>query len=43
MKHAMSRLVVKIMAGEEYVVSLPKDATVHLHSTVADARFSLVA
>ena len=41
MKHSMSRLVVKIMAGEEYVGSLPEDATVHLHSTVADARISL--
>ena len=37
MQHSMSRLVVKIMAGEEYVGSLPKDATVHLHSTVTDA------
>lgn len=41
MNHAMSRLVVKIMAGEEYVGSLPKDATVLLHSTVTDARISL--
>ena len=41
MKHAMSRLVVKIMAGEDYVGSLPADATVHLHSTVTDARISL--
>ena len=41
MNHAMSRLVVKIMAGEEYVGSLPKDATVHLHSTVTDAYISL--
>ena len=41
MKHQMSRLVVKIMAGEEYVGSLPADATVHLHSTVTDARISL--
>lgn len=41
MQHAMSRLVVKIMAGDEYIGSLPKDATVHLHSTVTDARFSL--
>ena len=41
MKHAMSRLVVKIMAGEDYVGSLPEDATVHLHSTVTDARISL--
>ena len=39
--HQMSRLVVKIMAGEEYVGSLPEDATVHLHSTVTDARISL--
>ncbi len=41
MKHQMSRLVVKIMAGKEYIGSLPADATVHLHSTVTDARFSL--
>ena len=41
MQHSMSRLVVKIMAGEEYVGSLPADATVHLHSTVTDARVSL--
>ena len=41
MNHSMSRLVVKIMAGEEYVGSLPKDATVHLHSTVTDAHISL--
>ena len=41
MKHQMSRLVVRIMAGEEYIGSLPEDATVHLHSTVTDARISL--
>ncbi len=41
MQHSMSRLVVKIMAGEEYVGSLPADATVHLHSTVTDAHISL--
>ena len=41
MNHAMSRLVVKIMVGEEYVGSLPEDATVHLHSTVTDAHISL--
>ena len=40
MKHSMSRLVVKIMAGEEYIGSLPSDATVHLHSTVTDAQLS---
>lgn len=41
MNHAMSRLVVKIMAGDEYIGSLPEDATVHLHSTVTDAHISL--
>ena len=41
MKHAMSRLVVKIVAGEDYIGSLPADATVHLHSTVTDARVAL--
>jgi hypothetical protein len=41
MNHAMSRLVVRIIAGEEYIGSLPKDATVHLHSTVTDAHISL--
>ena len=41
MQHSMSRLVVKIIAGDEYVGSLPKDATVHLHSTVTDALVSL--
>ena len=41
MKHSMSRLVVKIVAGEDYVGSLPADATVHLHSTVTDALVSL--
>ena len=41
MKHVMSRLVVKIKAGEDYVGSLPSDATVHIHSTVTDALVSL--
>lgn len=41
LRHCMSRLVVKIMAGEEYVGSLPDDATVYLHSTVTDSRISL--
>ena len=40
MKHTMSRLVVRIMAGEDYKGSLPKDANVHLHSTVTDVLFS---
>ena len=41
MKHCMSRLVVKIVAGDQYIGSLPEDATVHLHSTVTDARLSM--
>ncbi len=41
LRHCMSRLVVKIMAGAEYVGSLPDDATVYLHSTVTDSRISL--
>ena len=41
MKHTMSRLMVRIMAGEDYKGSLPKDATVHLHSTVTDVLFSV--
>ena len=41
MQHTMSRLVVKIVAGEDYVGSLPKEATVHLHSTVTDTRVTL--
>lgn len=38
MKHIMSKLTVKIVAGEDYVGSLPDDASVLLHSTVAAAR-----
>ena len=41
MKHVLSRLVVRIMAGEDYIGSLPAAATVHLHSTVTDALVSL--
>lgn len=41
MKHSMSRLVVKIMAGKDYAGSLPSEATVHIHSTVTDALASL--
>ena len=40
MKHTMSRMMVRIMAGEDYKGSLPKDATVHLHSTITDVLFS---
>ena len=41
MKHAMSKLTVKIVAGEDYVGSLPDDASVLIHSTVAAARVDL--
>lgn len=41
MKHLMSKLTVKLVAGEDYIGSLPKDATIHLHSTVSNARVDL--
>ena len=41
MKHVLSKLTVKIVAGEDYIGSLPEDATVLLHSTVAAARVDL--
>lgn len=41
MKHLMSKLMVKIVAGEDYVGSLPSDASVLLHSTVTGARIDL--
>lgn len=41
MKHVLSKLTVKIVAGEDYVGSLPEDASVLLHSTVAAARVDL--
>ena len=41
MKHLMSKLTVRIVAGEKYVGSLPEDASVLLHSTVAGARIDL--
>lgn len=41
MRHLMSELVVKIVAGEDYVGSLPDDASVLLHSTVTGARLDL--
>ena len=41
MRHLMSKLVVKIVAGEDYVGSLPDDASVLLHSTVTGARLDL--
>lgn len=41
MKHIMSKLTVKIVAGEDYVGSLPDDAKVFLHSTVTSAVVNL--
>ena len=41
MKHLMSKLTVKIVAGEDYIGSLPEDATVHLHSTVTNVNIDL--
>ena len=41
MRHVMSKLTVKIVAGEDYVGSLPDDASVLLHSTVTGARVDL--
>ena len=41
MKHLMSKLTVKIVAGEDYIGSLPDDATVHLHSTVTNVNIDL--
>lgn len=41
MKHLMSKLTVKIVAGEDYVGSLPTDASVLLHSTVTGTRINL--
>lgn len=41
MNHLMSKLTVKIVAGDDYVGSLPADASVLLHSTVTGARINL--
>ena len=38
MKHLMSKLTVRIVAGEDYIGSLPSDASVLLHNTVIGAR-----
>lgn len=41
MNHVMSKLTVKIVAGEDYIGSLPSDASLLLHSTVTGARVDL--
>ena len=38
MKHLMSKLTVRIVAGEDYIGSLPSDASVLLHNTVTGVR-----
>ncbi|MBP3663380.1 MAG: fimbrillin family protein [Bacteroidales bacterium] len=38
MNHLMSKLTVKIVAGADYIGSLPDDASILLHSTVTGAR-----
>ena len=41
MKHCLSKITVKIVPGEDYVGSLPDDASVLVHSTVPSARIDL--
>lgn len=41
MKHLMSKLTVKIVAGDDYIGTLPEDATVHLHSTVTNVNIDM--
>ena len=41
MRHLMSKLTVKIVAGEDYIGSLPEDATVQFHSTVTNVNIDL--
>ena len=40
MKHLMSKLTVRIVAGEDYIGSLPSDASVLLHNTITGARIN---
>ena len=41
MKHLLSKLTVMIVAGEDYIGSLPEDASVQLHSTVTNANVNI--
>lgn len=41
MQHLMSKLTVKLVAGEDYIGSLPEDAAIHLHSTISNARIDI--
>lgn len=42
-RHRMSRLVIKLVKGEDYEGDLPDDAEVYLHSTVPDATVDFAA
>ena len=37
MQHLMSKLTVKVLAGDKYIGSLPEDAVVYIHNTVSGA------
>ncbi len=41
MKHIMSKISIKLVAGDDYIGSLPEDASVLLHSTVTAGRIDL--
>ena len=41
MKHVMSKLTVKIVAGDDYIGSLPEDASVLVHNLIPKARIDL--
>jgi len=42
-RHRMSRLVIKLVKGEDYEGDLPEEAEVYLHSTVPDATVDFAA
>lgn len=41
MKHVLSKLTVKIVAGDDYIGSLPEDASVLVHNLIPKARIDL--
>lgn len=40
-RHTMSRLVIRLIKGEDYKGDLPKDLSVYVHSTVTEATLNL--
>mgnify|MGYP002702722400 CR=1 FL=1 len=42
-RHRMSRLLIKLIKGDDYEGDLPEDAEVYIHSTVPDATIDLSA